>query len=142
MDTLDQKLLALLQVDARCSATTLAKQLGVSRGTVQNRIDRMLDTKVIHRFAAELGVGAADQQISAFTLLRIKTEGEKLVVAKLRKIPGVLEISTLSGENDLVVELRAASLADLDCILNAIRVLPDVVETQSNIRLTTTHTLR
>jgi len=57
MDDIDHKLLAILQKDSRSSATDLAKRLGVSRGTVQNRIDRMLDTDVIHRFTLELGVG-------------------------------------------------------------------------------------
>lgn len=141
MDSIDQKLLAILQKDGRCSATTLAKRLGISRGTVQNRIDRMLDTDVIHRFTLELGVGASDQKVSAFTLLRINSKGERIVVAKLRKLPNVLEVSTLSGENDLVVELRAETLADLDCILNEICAIPDVIETHSNIRLTTTQGL-
>ena len=52
MDNLDHKLLHLLTKDARASVTDLARALGVSRGTVQNRIDRLLHTKVIHQVVA------------------------------------------------------------------------------------------
>ena len=141
MDDIDQKLLKLLQKDGRSSATKLAKRLGVSRGTVQNRIERMLDLRVIQRFTLELGAGASEQQVSAFSLLRVKSEADLIVLAALRRVPGVLEVSTLSGSNDLVVEIRAVSLTELDQTLNKIRAIPDVVETHSNIRLTTTPAL-
>ncbi|MEM9638269.1 MAG: AsnC family transcriptional regulator, partial [Pseudomonadota bacterium] len=55
MDDLDQRLLALLTRDARTSTTELARALDVSRGTVQNRIGRLLARRVIHRFTVELG---------------------------------------------------------------------------------------
>lgn len=137
MDDLDHQLLTLLQKNGRASATILARRLGVSRGTVQNRIDRMLDKGVIHRFSLELGTGASDRQISAFTLLRVKADDGRAVLAALRKVEGVLEISTLSGAADLVVEIRAASLAQADRILDKIRAIPDVAETHCHIRLTT-----
>jgi len=138
MDDTDQKLLALLQLNARESATTLAARLGVSRGTVQNRIDRMLDQGIIHRFGVALGPGIADQQISAFTLLRVKADDGRAVLAALRRVGGVLEVSTLSGAADFVVELRAPSLTAMDRILDQIRAIPDVAETHCHIRLTTT----
>lgn len=138
MDDVDHKLLSLLQQNGRASATTLAQRLGVSRGTVQNRINRMLDNGVIHRFSLELGPAASNQQISAFTLLRVKADDGRAVLAALRKVPGVLEVSTLSGAADFVVELRAASLAEMDQVLDKIRAIPDVAETHCHIRLTTT----
>ena len=55
MDDLDHRLLHLLTKDARASVTDLARELSVSRGTIQNRIDKLTHTKVIHRFTVELG---------------------------------------------------------------------------------------
>ena len=135
MDDLDQKLIALLHLDARASATALAKRLGVSRGTVQNRIDRMLDDERILRFTLELAPSIEDSHVSAFTLVRVKVDDGRAVQAALRKVPGVLEIATLSGVFDLVVELRAISLAEMDSVLDQIRAIPDVAETQCHIRL-------
>ncbi|MEM9395368.1 MAG: Lrp/AsnC family transcriptional regulator [Pseudomonadota bacterium] len=136
MDDLDRKLLSLLQRDGRASATILARRLNVSRGTVQNRIDRLIDEDVIQHFTLEFGSGVESQQVSAFTLVRVNVNDGRAVLRALSKVPGVLEVSTLSGAFDLVVELRAASLAEMDRILDAIRALPDVAETQCHIRLT------
>ena len=137
MDDLDHKVLALLTRDARASTTDLARALGVSRGTVQNRIERLLASRVIHRFTVQLGVSDDDSQISAFALIRLTATDGKVAIKALRRIDGIIDISTLSGVFDLVVEIRTSSLKRLDAILDLVRALPDVAETQSHIRLTT-----
>ncbi|PLS21335.1 Lrp/AsnC family transcriptional regulator [Neptunicoccus cionae] len=137
MDEIDQRLLTLLGKDARTSASDLAAKLKVSRGTVQNRIGRMQDQGIIKRFTVELGNGQQDQQISAFTLIRVAADDGKLAIAALKRIEGVMDISTLSGEFDLVVELRTGSLRELDSLLDKIRAIKDVAQTQSHIRLMT-----
>ncbi|MBO6916788.1 MAG: Lrp/AsnC family transcriptional regulator [Rhizobiaceae bacterium] len=137
MDDLDYKLLGLLTSDARSSVSDLANELGVSRGTIQNRIDRMKREKVIHRFTVQMGFDEEDHQISAFTLIRLNADDGKVAIASLKRIDGVLDISTLSGAFDLVVELRTSSLKRLDAVLDRIRSIKDVSETQSHIRLST-----
>lgn len=137
MDDLDHKLLLLLTKDARASVTDLARDLGVSRGTVQNRIDKLLHLKVIHRFTVELGSSEDDHQVSAFTLIRLKADDGRVTQASLRRMEAVMDIHTLSGNFDIVVEIRTSSLKRLDGILDQVRALPDVAETQSHIRLST-----
>ncbi len=137
LDNLDHRLLHLLTKDARRSTTDLAEELSVSRGTVQNRIKALLHTKVIHRFTVEFGQSEDDHQISAFTLIRLKADDGKVTVAALKRIDAITDIHTLSGNFDIVVELRTSSLKRLDGILDQIRALPDVAETQSHIRLST-----
>ncbi|OJJ13240.1 AsnC family transcriptional regulator [Alphaproteobacteria bacterium AO1-B] len=135
MDDLDHRLLHLLTRDARASVTDLSAALGVSRGTVQNRIDRLLHQKVIHRFTVELGQSEEDHQISAFTLIRLAADDGRATQAALRRIDAITDIHTLSGAFDLVAELRVRSLKILDQTLDQIRALPEVAETQSHIRL-------
>ena len=137
MDDLDRTLLALLTRDARASTTDLARALDVSRGTVQNRIERLLTNKVIHRFTVELGTSEEDHQISAFVLIRLDASDGKVAIAALRRIDSIIDISTLSGAFDLVAEIRTSSLKMLDGILDRIRAIADVAETQSHIRLST-----
>ncbi|MEP0050589.1 MAG: Lrp/AsnC family transcriptional regulator [Roseobacter sp.] len=137
MDDLDNRLLHLLSKDARTPATVLAQKLGVSRGTVQNRIDRLQHQRIINRFTVELSAGESDAQVSAFTLIRLKADDGQVAIASLRRIPAILDIHTLSGSFDLVAEVRASSLSNLDRVLDSIRVLPEVAETQTHIRLTT-----
>lgn len=135
MDDLDHRLLRLLTKDARTSATVLAQKLSVSRGTIQNRIDRLQHQDVIRRFTVELSAGETDTQVSAFTLIRLKAGDGKVTLQSLRRIPAILDIHTLSGSFDLVAEVRASSLTNLDGVLDRIRALPEVAETQSHIRL-------
>ena len=137
MDQLDDRLLLLLQKDGRASATVLAEALGVSRGTVQNRIDKLLKTGVIKNFSVELGQSEQDHQVNAFTMVKLRTEGDEAFKAALRRIEEVTEIATLSGHFDIVIEIRCGSLKRLDLLLDKIRLLPDVADTQSHIRLRT-----
>ena len=135
MDDLDHQLLQLLTKDARTSATVLAQKLNVSRGTLQNRIDRLLHQNVINRFTVELTACETDTQVSAFTLIRLKADDGKATVRSLQRISAILDIHTLSGTFDLVADVRASSLSNLDRVLDDIRSLPEVAETQSHIRL-------
>jgi len=135
LDDLDDKLLHLLTRNARSTATELASALGVSRGTVQNRIEGLLHTKVIHRFTVELGESEHDHQISAFTLIRLKADDHRGTLATLRRMEEILDVHTLSGNFDIVAELRTSSLKRLDRALDQIRAMQEVAETQSHIRL-------
>lgn len=137
MDDIDKHLLLLLTRDARCSAVDLARALSVSRGTVQNRIEKLVRQGVIEKFTVELGSGEKDHQISAFALIQLKADDDAIVKTSLRRVEEVTNISTLSGTFDLVIEIRCASLARLDTVLDIIRSMPDVADTQSHIRLRT-----
>jgi len=135
MGDLDHELLQLLTKNARASVTELSQMLKVSRGTVQNRIGKLLGQRVIRRFTVELGDSEDDHQISAFTLIKLVADDGRLTVASLGKIPAIIDIHTLSGAFDIVVEIRTSSLKRLDKILDEIRKIPDVAETQSHLRL-------
>ena len=119
MDYLDHRLLHHLTKDARTSVTDLACALNVSLGTVQNRIDKLVHSKVIHRFTVELGQSEEDHQISAFTLIRLKADDGRVTHAALLRIDAITDIHTLSGNFDIVVELRTSSLKRLDGILRS-----------------------
>ncbi|KEJ87868.1 Lrp/AsnC family transcriptional regulator [Sulfitobacter donghicola] len=137
MDDIDQQLLLLLTRDGRASAADLARELSVSRGTVQNRIDKLKREGVIEKFTVELGRGEREHQISAFALIRGNADDDRRILASLRRIKEITQVSTISGTFDLVVELRCSSLARLDEVLDSVRSLPDVADTQSHIRLRT-----
>lgn len=137
MDDLDRKLLLRLTKNARTPASDLARDLGVSRGTVQNRIDKLTHLGVIERFTVELGHRNGEDQVSAFALVHTKASDDQVVRASLKRIAEVAQVSSLSGGFDLVIELRCDSLERLDTVLDNIRTLPDVADTQSHIRLRT-----
>jgi DNA-binding Lrp family transcriptional regulator len=135
MDEVDEKLLLILAREGRASAADLARALSVSRGTIQNRIDKMTRNGVIKRFTVELGQQEKNSQVSAFALISLKATDDVMIKATLKRYKEIIEVSTLSGSFDLVAEIRCSSLARLDALLDDIRCIPNVENTQSHIRL-------
>ncbi|MEP6968313.1 MAG: AsnC family transcriptional regulator, partial [Pseudomonadota bacterium] len=75
MDETDRKLIALLRANARAPVAGLAKTLKVSRGTVQNRIDRMVARGEITGFTIKVREETDAQRVRA--IMAIAVEGER-----------------------------------------------------------------
>jgi DNA-binding Lrp family transcriptional regulator len=135
MDSLDQELLFLLGQNARATVSDLAGQLGVSRATVQNRIERLQRDQVIARFTVELGDAADSNGVEAVVLLRLKSGDSRKTVARLSAMSEVIRLTSANGDYDFIAELRAASLPKLDQVLMDIRMLPQISDSNSIIRM-------
>lgn len=137
MDDLDHRLIALLRGDARSSVASLAKKLGVARGTVQNRMARLEADGTITGYTVRLKPDIQDQQIRA--LMTIAVEGNQVdaVVKALRGEPSVASLHSTNGRWDLVAELRTDSLASFDRVLARISRTPGVLSSETSLLLTT-----
>ncbi|MBL8574055.1 MAG: Lrp/AsnC family transcriptional regulator, partial [Hyphomicrobiaceae bacterium] len=89
LDDIDRQLIGLLRDDSRLPTTTLARRLGVARATVQNRIDRLMETGVILGFTIRLRGDAETGQIRAITALELRAGDKNAVVAQLKRMPDV-----------------------------------------------------
>ena len=83
MDTLDQQLLSLLRADARSTVATLAKKLGVSRGTVNNRITRLEDAGIIVGYTVRLRPESEPNRIGAWMSIAVDGNETRRVVSLL-----------------------------------------------------------
>ena len=137
MDDLDHRLIALLRGDARAPVASLAKKLGVARGTVQNRMTRLESDGTIAGYTVRLKPDIPDQQIRA--LMNIAVEGNQVdaVVKTLRGEPSVASLYSTNGRWDLVAELRTDSLASFDRVLARISRMPGVSSSETSLLLTT-----
>lgn len=136
MDTLDVRLVSLLRENARISVATLAKQLKVSRGTVQNRIDRLVATGVLLGFTVRTSAEAASHRIRAITTIR--TEGDADVVLKtIRGYPAVRALHTTNGRWDIVAELATDTLEQFDEVLRQIGKVKGVANSETSLLLST-----
>ena len=97
-------------------SATLARQLGVSRGTVQNRIDRLVAGGVLLGFTVRLA-GAAEAAVRAIMAIEVRSADMRAVVAALRRMPEVGRVHSTNGRWDLVAEINAHDLAALDRVL-------------------------
>ncbi len=135
MDNIDRELLRHLSGDARRSAAELARELGVSRATIQNRIDKLKANGTIARFTVELGGKVENALVDALVLLKLAPGDSRRIIDQLRRIPEVQSLGSVNGVFDLVLELRTSSHQRLDTVLMDIRRMPMVAETNSCIRL-------
>jgi len=137
MDNLDRRLLALLRENARTSIASLAKALGVARGTVQNRIARLERDGTIVGYSVRLKPQVEEHRIRA--LMTIAVEGNRIeaVIAALRGDPAVGALHSTNGRWDIVAELRAESLAAFDEVLGRIRRLDGIASTETSLLLST-----
>ena len=123
-----------MRADARLPSAALARQLGVSRGTVQNRIDRLVAGGVLLGFTVRLA-GAAEAAVRAIMAIEVRSADTRAVVTALRRMPEVARVHSTNGRWDLVAEIDAHDLAALDRVLTAIRALKPVANSETSILL-------
>jgi DNA-binding Lrp family transcriptional regulator len=135
LDDMDRRLIALLRDDARMPSAALARQLGVSRGTVQNRLDRLIERGVLLGFTVRLSQAAEDAAVQAIMSIEVRSADMRAVVAALRRMPDVGAVHSTNGRWDLVAEIATRDLAALDRTLTAIRALQAVANSETSILL-------
>ena len=137
MDETDHQLLSLLRQDARLPVASLAGKLGVSRGTVTNRIRRLEDASVIVGYTVRLRPDVRQSQIKAWMSIAVEGNQTRTVIASLLGEPGVATLHDTNGRWDLLAELRADNLQDLAKVLERIRLLKGISNTETSIHLET-----
>lgn len=135
LDELDRKLIEMLRDDARLPTATLARRLGVSRGTVQNRIDRLVAAGVLLGFTVRLAGDVETAGVRAIMSIEVRAAETRAVVAALRRMPEVGRLYSTNGRWDLVAEIATGDLAALDATLTAIRTLRAVANSETSILL-------
>ena len=137
MDDIDLQLIALLREDARASVASLAKTLKVARGTVQNRLARLLADGTIVGFTVRLKPQAQAWRIRALTTIAVEGNKADAVLQTLRGDPAVEALHTTNGRWDIVAELRADSLEAFDRVLGRIRLVDGIASSETSLLLST-----
>lgn len=137
MDSLDLKLISRLRENARESVADLAKQLGVSRGTVQNRIDKLVERRVLLGFTVRTASEVAAHRVRAVMMISVDGDRSDAILAALRGYPEVRALHTTNGRWDIVAELGADSLEAFDAVLRDIRTIKGVSNSETSLLLST-----
>jgi len=137
IDDLDRRLIALLRADSRTPAANLAKALKVSRGTVQNRIERLMARGVIQGFTIRTKPELEANRVRAIMCIEIEGERAGAVVKALRGFPEVDKVHSTNGRWDLVAELDVETLAEFSHALDRIREIEGIATTETSILLAT-----
>ncbi|XYK79036.1 MAG: Lrp/AsnC family transcriptional regulator [Labrenzia sp.] len=134
-DTLDRELVSVLREDGRASLSKLADILGVSRGTVQNRLDRLLESGTLLGFTVRVREDYDNDSIHAMMSIQVSGKSTSVVIKRLRGIPELQQLHTTNGNWDLVAHLVAPSLSEFDRILRDVRTIDGVLNSETSILL-------
>ena len=137
LDKTDQQLLQLLQSNSRESTSALARTLGVSRSTVQDRINRLERRKIIAGYTIRYHEAFSARQLNAHVMIQVNPKLGQKIVGALSKMAAVMSVQTVSGIYDLVTTVKAATTQEMDQVLDEIGALAGVEKTTTSIVLTT-----
>lgn len=137
MDDTDRQLISMLRDDARMSVVAIAKKLRVARATVQNRIARLHADGTIVGYSVRLRPDAEAHRIRAMMSIEVEGHHGDAVRRLLRGHPNVVALHTTNGRWDLIAELRTETLEAFDKVLNTIRAMQGIANTETSILLST-----
>ncbi|NMH65981.1 Lrp/AsnC family transcriptional regulator [Shewanella salipaludis] len=136
-DSLDRELIAILRKDGRAPIAKLAEILKVSRGTVQNRLDRLISSGAILGFTIRAREDIDESIIRAIMLIEVIGRSTSQVINQLRGIPELHKLHTTNGAWDLVAEIQTASLNEFDRVLRQVRTIEGVLNSETSLLLST-----
>ena len=137
IDPRDQSLLELLRINSRASTSSLARELGVSRSTVQDRISRLERRKIIAGYTIRYHEDFSERLINAHVMIQLSPKFSTRIEEALSAISAVKTMQTVSGIYDLVTMVETATTGEMDRVLDSIGELPGVEKTTTSIVLST-----
>lgn len=142
MDQLDVTLIDLFADEPRVGVLEASRRLGVARGTVQARLDKLAASGVVTGWGPDLDPAAMGYPVTAFLTLEIRqgaspTSGHDRVADHLADIPEVIEACTITGAGDLWCRVVARSNADLQRVIDLVLAESAIVRSTAVIALAT-----
>lgn len=137
LDEIDTRLIGLLRANARASIASLAKILHIARGTVQNRIAKLERNGTIAGYTLRLKPESDTRRIAAITTIAVEGNTLEAALRILRGDPAIQCLHTTNGRWDIVAEIRVDGLSELDSVINRIRQIVGVLNTETSLLLST-----
>lgn len=133
----DRSLLALLGENARMPTAVLARKLGLSRTTVQARLERLERDGVITGYGVRLSSDYERGLVRAHILVTLAARALPRVTRDLEAMQAVRIVHSVSGSFDLIAIVEAPSISVLDLVIDRIGTIEGVEKTLSSIVLST-----
>lgn len=137
VDEADQRILSELRRDGRAAISDIADRLGLARATVRSRIERLVEKGEIAGFTVVTRADVTAAPVRGLMMIGIEGKGAERIMARLAGLPAVLAVHSTNGKWDLIVELGAQTLAELDDMIFRIRNMDGVMTSETNLLLST-----
>jgi Lrp/AsnC family transcriptional regulator, regulator for asnA, asnC and gidA len=134
-DEIDEKILRILQADARRAFVDIANEIGLSESAVRRRVKNLVEGAIIKRFTIELG---ASDKTSAITLISVASTADTSAVStRLMELNGVKVVYEITGQYDIAAIIAAPAIVDINRCIDDIRKIDGVSDTDTVIILKT-----
>ncbi len=134
--------MTLLRHNGRRSISDLAVDLKVSRATIRARMEKLEREGGILGYTVILRADAVELPVRGIMMIEIEGRVTDRVIQTLGGFPEVSAIHTTNGRWDLIIELGAQTLTDLDQVLRRIRLVPGITSSETNLLLATPRSTR
>jgi DNA-binding Lrp family transcriptional regulator len=133
----DEELIALLKVDSREPVASLARKLGLSRTTVQDRLRRLEESGIIAAYSIKLSRELDQSGMRAFVTLAVEPRRQIEVGRVLSRFPQIETLHTVSGKFDLIAQVKTASSEAMDRLIDEVGQIPGVTRIETSVILST-----
>ncbi|MBK7092601.1 MAG: Lrp/AsnC family transcriptional regulator [bacterium] len=139
IDELDRKILEILQSDARIPNSEIAKQIGIVPSATAERIKKLVQRGIIAGYDLRLNAKSVELGLVAFIFVKADEPVNDCSTAlELAKIPEVLEIHNIAGEDCYLLKARVRDAESLGRFLREkVGTIPTVKNTRTVIALET-----
>lgn len=134
-DEIDEKIIHILQNDARRSFVVIANEIGLSESAVRRRIKHLTDSGIIKKFTIELD---DTLKTSAITLISIdSTANTSTIIQQLLKLKDIKTIFEITGQYDIATIISAPTIVDINNCIDEVRKIDGIADTNTVIILRT-----
>lgn len=137
LDDVDQRLIAELRRDGRASLSDIADRLDLARATVRARMERLQARGEIVGFTVLTRGDVSALPVRGLMMIAIEGRGQERITARLVGLPEVLAVHSTNGRWDLICELGARTLEELDALILKVRGYEGVLASETNLLLST-----
>ncbi|MYS71018.1 winged helix-turn-helix transcriptional regulator [Streptomyces sp. SID5926] len=137
LDQLDGRMLRLLRERPREGLLEIARRLGVARGTLQARLDRLTGSGVVTGYGPDMDVAALGHVVQAFTTFEVDQPAREAIAARLRAVPQILEAHVVTGPGDIWCRIAGTSNQHVQQVIDQVLEVPGVRRSTTVIALST-----
>tara|TARA_B100000989_G_scaffold274327_1_gene233072 strand:- start:744 stop:1169 length:426 start_codon:yes stop_codon:yes gene_type:complete len=135
MKDLDNQIIALLKRNARMLVTQMARELSVSRVTIDAHIKKMETSGVISGYTVKLGTEEFRHKVSGWILISVQANKEEYAIEKMIGTPEITRLHTTNGKWDLAAEIQVPTLEHFDAVISKLRQIDGITETDTSLLL-------
>jgi Lrp/AsnC family transcriptional regulator, regulator for asnA, asnC and gidA len=135
IDSFDEKIIKILQSDARKPFVEIANNIGLSESAVRRRVKNLIDNSIIKKFTIEIN---NSEKTSAITLISVASSSDtSTVTSKLLNLEGVDVIYEITGQYDIAAIISAPAISEINSYIDEVRKIEGVSDTNTVIILKT-----